>query len=210
MANISTLVDTFSATSFAAHWTDVYGGAVLDQVSGRAQIPTTHTGGTINYAGIHTASAHLLDDLFVEVFPQPLSGAAGTCFTNVGVEHPTIAGTRVVIALDVVAGVLEFANQVGYAEAGAPSVTYSATNHAWWRMRTSGANLLWQTAPDGLVWTTRRTITAPSWLATSGQSVRLEGFRNSGTASNAFFDNQNAPPAAASGDTTGFLALLAS
>lgn len=45
--------------------------------------------------------------------------------------------------------------------------SYSATNHRWLRFRISGANLLFEASPDGLTWTTLRTVAAPAWL-TSG------------------------------------------
>lgn len=44
------------------------------------------------------------------------------------------------------------------------SVTYNSTNHQWLRFRMSGGNLLWQSSPDNITWTTLRTFAAPTWI----------------------------------------------
>lgn len=190
----STLVDNFSGATFNAAWSDVYGGASLDTASGRGKVPASHTAGVENFAGIQTGTAWTLDDLFVRVYPQTLSGATADCYTSLAFEHPTIEGTRVVISYHQVEGTLVCSNQVAYDDAGAVSVAFSSSTHAWWRLTKSGANLLFRTSPDGLTWTTQRTITAPTWLASGTGSVLLDASRATGTASDAYFDNVNVTP----------------
>lgn len=46
----------------------------------------------------------------------------------------------------------------GGANDSATLATYSATTHAWWRIRESGGSILWETSPDGVGWSTLRTL----------------------------------------------------
>lgn len=196
MAATSTIVDNFNGTVFGPAWVDVYGGATLDTATGRGRVPTAHTAGTPDYAGIQTDTTWTLDDIYVRVYPQDTNGATVDCYTTLAFEDATVAGTRITITFDHVAGTLVFSSQVEYFEATATSVPFSATAHTWWRLTVSGGNLLFRTSSDGSAWTTHRTITAPTWVTGGTGSVLLDAYRASGTASDAYFDNVNVAGAA--------------
>ncbi len=78
------------------------------------------------------------------------------------------------------------------------SVTYSATDHLWLRIRHDGTSLLWETSPDATAWTTRRTK-APgrSWDAVNLHL--FSGFYGTEpTPGVSVFDNVNVTGASAS------------
>lgn len=41
------------------------------------------------------------------------------------------------------------------------SITFSATDHLYWRIRNQGTNFHWETSADGLTWVIRRTVVSP-------------------------------------------------
>src|SRR5690606_32997647 len=53
--------------------------------------------------------------------------------------------------------------------------------------------VLWDTSPDGITWTNRRTITTPAWVTTGIDTVALDmsAHRDVGTADYAEYDNFN-------------------
>ena len=79
------------------------------------------------------------------------------------------------------------------------TLTYSATTHAWWRIRTdaTGANAYWDTSPDGLTWTQQATkaITIPVASMTTILGTGYSGTFTP-TTTTAIFDNVNLTPPA--------------
>ncbi|MFS8071354.1 MAG: hypothetical protein ACMG6S_33710 [Byssovorax sp.] len=45
-------------------------------------------------------------------------------------------------------------------------IPYLPTAHRFWRVRETGGNLLWETAPDGLTWTVQRREKTPAFAST--------------------------------------------
>lgn len=55
------------------------------------------------------------------------------------------------------------------------TVTYSATTHAWWRIRENTGTIYFETSPDGTTWTTQKT--APhSWSSASCYLICKAGY----------------------------------
>jgi hypothetical protein len=54
------------------------------------------------------------------------------------------------------------------------TISYNSTTHKWVRFLRSGADILFQTAPDGATWTTRRTVT-PSFSLAAVKPVIFAG-----------------------------------
>lgn len=82
------------------------------------------------------------------------------------------------------------------------NTTYNSTNHRWWRVRHDyeGSNIEWQTSPDGLIWTTQRTV-AESTITSAG--IDIEAMRihlaagtwgSVSSPSATYFDNFNYHP----------------
>jgi hypothetical protein len=75
------------------------------------------------------------------------------------------------------------------------SVTYSATTHAWLRIRHASGTLYWDTSPDGFNWTQQASVAAS--IPVNQMYVGLGGgYQGTFTPSTtAIFDNVNLPPA---------------
>ena len=72
------------------------------------------------------------------------------------------------------------------------SLAYNSVTHRWWRFSLSGTTLVWQTSPDGITWTTRRSKTAA--LAHSNVQFSLSAGRTGAeSVATARFDNLNLP-----------------
>jgi len=77
------------------------------------------------------------------------------------------------------------------------TITADATAHLWRRLRHDGTSLYWETSPDRVTWTARRTEgTLPSWLNYGDLMLRFET-GSGGTPSPDYFkiDNVNVAPA---------------
>jgi hypothetical protein len=210
--NLSTLVDQFTGgTLNATRWPDSYGGAT--QSGGQAIVPCA--AGADSYAGVQSAAAYTFDQVHAQVFPAATAGATSSgddseCYTAITVSSPSAAdGTDISMICNRLTGQLMCFNRTDYWDDTATTgngglLTYNATTHAWWRLRRNGSNLLFETAPDSSgspgTWTTRRTVTAPSWLtAATDCALILEAHRTSGTDNTAAFDNVNTTAGASLG-----------
>lgn len=191
MALLSTLVDDFNDNSISASWPLSYGG--VSETGGRARVPCSQ----LSYAGYQTDTVWTFDSFFVNLPTiATLNSATVECYTSAWVfsagQDP---GTHVGFLGDRTTGNLFFMSRVGYVDAGALSVTLSPTTHAWWRLRISGGNLVWETSSDGTSWTTQRTLATPAWLsAATDCKLLLESHRNDGTDNFSEFDNLNVLP----------------
>jgi hypothetical protein len=191
VANLSTLVDDFDDNSIGSDWPLSYGG--VSETGGRARVPCS----SASYAGYQTDTIWTFDSVFFQIptFPA-LAGATVECYTSAWIfSAGQDAGTHVGFLGDHTTGNLYFMSRTGYVDGGAVSVTLDPATHAWWRLRISGGNLIWETAPDGSTWTTRRTLATPAWLsAATDCKLLLESHRNDGTNNFSEFDNVNVVP----------------
>lgn len=184
MANLSTLTDNFDDNTInTSLWAANYG--TYAETGQKAQVTYS-----TSYSGWATAGVWTFDTALAEVV-IPTTGTNDMSF-GVG-SSAQAAGTEVAFYYVGSTGLLYFANAVGYTEAGAPTVTYSATTHKWLRLQLISTNVVWSTSPDGSTWTTQRTLAKPSWLPASDCYFYYEGHRSSGSATGTM-DNFNIPP----------------
>jgi hypothetical protein len=71
------------------------------------------------------------------------------------------------------------------------SITYNATSHAWWRIREASGTTYMDTAPDGVTWTNRWSVTDPSGVSYTSLLVQFGAGISSGTAGNAYIADVN-------------------
>jgi chitosanase len=202
MPNLSTIVDDFNDNAIdTGLWTGNYGS--VSETGGRARLTNT-AAGTAAYHGFQTASIYTFDDTgWYRVYPQAANGATANTYTAITVTSGAQpAGTSITMSHNAVSGMLTCQLRVGYSDAAGTSVAYSATDHAWWRIRRSGANIIFETAPDNAgapgTATARRTATLPAWADTATDCrLLLESGRQGGTQTISEFDRVTvaAPPA---------------
>ncbi|MFD7709467.1 hypothetical protein [Streptomyces sp. NPDC059786] len=93
----------------------------------------------------------------------------------------TTSGTRLGWRYDALTGVLAAMSQVGFSDATPTNLTYSATDHAWLRVRETSGTVYWETSSDGITWTVRRTLATPAWITSQTHAVDFPTTRTGGT-----------------------------
>ena len=185
MAGFSTLQDTFDdGTIDPVKWSQSYGDPI--EADGHAKVPCT-TG----YAGLRSASSYTLTGsaVFLRVYP-PAAGGATSAAASIFIQSAT-GGTDAGFLIDTAGNAVGLYLREGYADGGAVFLTYSPTDHAWIRIREDAGSVYWDTSPDGVTWTNRRTATTPAWAADTDLSVVIEGHRDAGTDDYVEADNFN-------------------
>jgi hypothetical protein len=179
-----TLTDNFNDNVIdPALWRWNFG--VVSETGGRARV------------GCSTAYSAYVSDLIytltgssvhVRVFPPAAGGTAVYAAAQLVVSTPT-DGTDLIMEINAATGLLYAANRVGYSDGSQVSIAYSATGHAWLRIREAAGTTYWETSPDGLAWTTRRSSTSPPWGIDRNSKLQLLAHRDAGTADYAEYDD---------------------
>ncbi|MCP3820068.1 hypothetical protein NLX86_18805 [Streptomyces sp. A3M-1-3] len=186
MPGFATLTDNFDDNSRdLVKWSGSYGDVV--ESGGRARVPCTTA-----FSAYQSASAYTLDESQVgcQVFAPAMGGATVEALAEVLVIT-SVGGTDGGFSINTVTGQISCVSRTGYFDGSAVVLAYSATTHAWLRLRESAGVLHWDTSPDGAAWTTRRSSVSPAWVNHVNLSVVMAGHRNNGTADFAEFDNFN-------------------
>lgn len=196
--------EDFSGT--LAAWGNSYNTVSI--VNGRGRTPCRALpGGEPDYAGIETTGAGSRAFagryLLVEVPEVPaastaVADAVAQVWLFSAATNTATPGARIGFSYNAVTGLLSFDDQVGYTDPGRVSVTYSATDHRWWRIGHTGTAVQWATSPSGYgTWTVQRTLaTPPAWSTNTDTAVALEAWRDAGAEDFAEFDNVNITPVA--------------
>jgi hypothetical protein len=179
--------------------TDDFSAGTIDSAKWTADSGVTQSGGTLNiltstaFPSLISVNTYTLTDsaLFAEVQATGTGATTSTVLAfrdaaNANAYRIERYGDGNLYLVEVVATVYD-----------GTSVAYDATAHRWWRIRhnTSAGLVYWETSPDGLNWTVRRSKVPASVL--TGQQVRLmAGFTGAESASTAVFDNLNITPSA--------------
>lgn len=174
MPGLNELADDFAdGTLNASLWSGSYGDPT--EADGQAHIPCS-TG----YAGLKSGIAYTLsgNTVFVRLNAPDPTGATSAA-ASVLVLSST-GGTDAGFIVDTAQSAIGLYNRVGYADASAVFLTYSAADHAWLQLRDTAGTLYWETSPDGLNWTVRRTVASPAWLADPDLAFLIEGHRDAG------------------------------
>lgn len=190
---LSSLVDSFDDNTVdTALWPNSFGA--YSETGGRARI-TCDTG----YNAYSSWLAYTLHEsgMFLRAYPPAAGGATTEAWAQVLIKQQT-AGTDIGFEISPLSGNLTMFSRVGFFDAGAVAVTYDATAHAWLQIRETGGTVYWETSPDGHTWTTRRTLTSPTWVGDPNLEFQLISHRSDGVNDYAEYDSLNvAPPVTA-------------
>lgn len=188
MPGLNELADDFAdGTLNTTLWSGSYGDPT--ESDGKAHVPCS-TG----YAGLKSASAYTLADsaVFLRLHAPDPTGATSSA-ASVFVLSST-GGTDAGYIIDAAQNALGLYLREGYADGSAVFLTYDDTDHAWLRLRETADTLYWETSPDGLAWTVRRTAASPAWLADTDLAFLVEGHRDAGPTTAIDIDTVNVPP----------------
>lgn len=155
-------------------WSQSYGDPV--EQDGHLKVPCT-TG----YAGARTASTYTLawSQIAARVFPPAPGGASSAACSLLVLSD--VGGTDAGFLIDQAQNAMGLYLRVGYADAGALFPAYDPAVHAWLRLREDAGVLHWETSPNGLTWTVRRTAASPAWVQRADLSLLFEAHRDAGT-----------------------------
>ncbi len=176
MTYIGAVVDRFATGSIDTGLWSASAGTV-SVVGGRGRVQSD-TG----FGRLVTGLSYVLggSSTHAKVWPAP-SGTASQTFTQYVVLSLT-GGTDLTISHDAVANSIGFLNRVAFDDAGGVYITYSATDHRWWKIRESGGTVYFETSPDGLTWTTQRSISTPAWVGSESGSQGVQYLTHRNTA----------------------------
>lgn len=165
-------------------WSQSYGDPV--EAGGRARVPCT-TG----YAAYRSASIYTLawSQVALRAFPPAASGATTAAFSIFVLSD--VGGSDAGFVIDAAQGAMGLYLRVGYGDPGGVYPAYDPVAHAWLRLREDAGSLFWETSPDGLTWTVRRTAASPAWVAQSNLSLLMESRRDAGASDFAEADSLN-------------------
>lgn len=148
-----------------------------------------------SYSNAATASSYTLKDSAVaaRVLVTTVVGTANDASVLMSIESAT-EGTRLAVRYNIVTGQLSFANEASYYDSASVSIAYSATAHAYWRLRESSGTTYFETSPDYATWIIRKQVTTPGWISSGAYNCRLQftGYRNSPDSSSFAVDSVNA------------------
>lgn len=195
MAKLDTLQDTFSSTLDTGKWDGSYGG--VDTSAGQARVPVT-TG----YPALATTTTYDITNsyIFAKITTptQPGNGTKEFYF-----EFNVDSNNRFMMFQSGSSDVIMRRRQAG--TNSQTTLTYNAVTHAYWRLREASGTLYWDTSPDGITWTNRRSI-AHSMTLTAGTVNVSAGYYGTESADYAYIDNVNTVPSTA--NTLAFMAMF--
>jgi hypothetical protein len=183
---VHTIPDPFTADT--GIWlASGYNGGTVVLSGGRVQITCNNT-----YPTLATLPAYDFrgSSMTVQVPQVPPVGNGST--EALAFVHDVASGNRVQMMYS--GGQLVMREQTG-AASDDTSITYSAVDHMWWRVSESTGTLTWETSPDGLAWTTRRTKVSTNYWAHVAVYLACGYYGTETAPGPALFDNLNLAPA---------------
>lgn len=186
MALISTLVDDFNDSVVdPAKWPNSFG--TYSETGGRARVACDAGFNAYSSALTYTLAGSAI---YLRGYPPAAGGATTEAWAQILAKSST-GGTDLGFELRALTGELVMFSRTGYFDAAAVTIPYSATDHAWVRIRETGGTVYWDTSPDAAAWTNRRTLASPAWVADTDIEFQLIAHRSDGTPDFAEFDNVN-------------------
>lgn len=179
-AKTETLTDSFNTTD-SLKWNVVAGAAV----SG-GQLVLDASSDFTNYNSIDNYD---FTDSYVAVQmvqPPPING---DCISEMGLYYGAGASDFIQINFD--GESVYFQHRVGGGSVTGGSVTYDPLRHKWWRIRSSGTTITWETSRTGSAWTIQRTFVTTIPLTSMRIHLGAGNWLTESLQGTAIFDNFN-------------------
>ncbi|MBP5926683.1 hypothetical protein F3K32_42515 [Streptomyces sp. LBUM 1483] len=173
MAKLSTLVDLFDGSAVnTAVWNNssTAPGMTLDTALDRVKLLCQATYQTLSALGPFDATD---SSFYARITPAPVGAGTTQTIMRFGVD----ANNRVTYYTDG-GGILTARVTNAGVNTNVVIGTYDPYAHAWWRLRESGGNILFDTSPDGWTWTNRASI-AHTWSTAAVFATFLCGYYGS-------------------------------
>jgi hypothetical protein len=186
---IATLTDQFPSSIDATKWPNAYGSAAWS--AGQVALPER----VANYSGLVSANNayDLVDSSIFAKFTSPAVMLTSSEMILSAYQDPN-NGLWFIIFWNGTSKQLIMRSRA----AGVNNDTYDAYDPvlcAYLRIRTVGTTAYWDTSPNAIEWTTRRTLTVSQNLATATVEISAGQWQSEATQGTAYVDNINyAPP----------------
>ncbi|MFF9084429.1 LamG-like jellyroll fold domain-containing protein [Streptomyces rubiginosohelvolus] len=169
--------------------TDDFDTGVVDTAVWTAAGGSTEVGGRLRQPMAGTVARHTStrsyslagSSLAVKLCTLPAAGGSSSASASWYVYSNT-SGTRLRWSYNPLTNQLRAGIEVGGADAGAVTFTYSPISHAWLRVREDGGTVYMETSSDGWYWAVRRSAATPSWVNTDLVQVEFAATRSGGVA----------------------------
>lgn len=177
-----TLVDSFTSLD-ASKWT---AGAGI-----------TFSGGAVNIPASAAYPALRSVDLW-DVSNSSVSAKVSAVPNVDAAQHSTAGGLQLwvdsnnVLEISAAADTITFVERVA-GVVDSSSLAYNATAMRYWRIRAAGTTILWETSPDNVAWTTRKTKTTTLTLTSMGVSLFAGNWGSVATPGSFSVDELNPP-----------------
>jgi hypothetical protein len=185
----SSLTDDFEDGLQGQAWARSYAdsGCSLAEIGG--ELVATLGDGVTSYCAYASAAAYDLtgDAVSIAVLGTPDATMSG----QAGLFLGTTAGDAIYFVES--AGVLDLGQLVGGTSLSLATVLYSATDHAWWRLRESAGTTYWETSPDGAAWTVRAQAVNPIDVTALDVQLGVSAYEPDAMPGAARFDQYNLP-----------------
>lgn len=191
MALLEELQDDFEEPfDWDVRWPNSFGAPLNED--GRLRVPCTDSW----HAACSDADWTLEDSYaFVQVWAPEAGGATTEAWAQFLVQTVTTTPVDVGFEIDALNGDLKIFNRVDYFDPTQTTLTYDPVDHHWLRVREEDGTVYWDTSPDGIDWTNRKTDTSPAWVGNADLELVMICHRDSGTNDFAYYDNVNIPQA---------------
>jgi hypothetical protein len=149
------------------------------------QLRVTIPAGVIGYSGYVTASAWNFNNASTSVQVVQTAGLSNDTVFALGID----ANNRYRFVVE--GGQLYFQYKVNGGASSSTNITYSSTQHKFWRFRHDQATdqIVFETSSDGATWVARRTVARQ--FANTALKIEIDGgsFQSGGSSTTAIFDN---------------------
>lgn len=178
-SKIDTLVDSFTAENPAVWFgydSDVFVSGGQLHVNATPAYPAL---GSLDHYDLTSSAIH------VQLTQRPLLGSGETDATF------GLYGSGSNSAIFILEGTVLYMREIVGGVNNTTNVVYNATTHAWWRIREAAGMIYWETAPDGVTWTTRRSKAIGSPYTDVGVALGAGNYGSLPAPGTAVWDNLN-------------------